>query len=184
MAKNVVLLDVDGVLANWVLGIIETHRLDITHDQYESWDYHKSIGMTDDQLWAPTNTGNWWLDLPIYPWAKTMLESIEAHWDVVFCTSPNLDASCPSQKVAWLRKHGLLHPRKNNYQIGPRKELNARSGAVLIDDSESNVTNFVNNGGRAILFPQPWNRFRDVRDRVDFVLENLDSLREATFASQ
>ncbi len=114
------------------------------------------------------------------PFRKTIQETVELCADkleeqghVVFCTSPSADAKCPSEKVVWLRNQGFLGPMATNYQIGPMKELNAGSGAILIDDSDSNVQKFRDAGGTAVLFPQPWNENRDKRERLEYVLEEI-----------
>ncbi len=164
------LLDVDGVLCDFVGGLIKSHGWPITHNEYTSWNHHRTFGVTDAEMWEPTNSGKWWLELEPYPWALRLVCQLQKLGEVIFCTSPSLDATCPSQKVQWLRNHGLMHSRKNDYQIGPRKELNAKSGAILIDDSDSNVTKFREHGGKAILFPQPWNASAHMRcDKVDFI---------------
>lgn len=50
----------------------------------------------------------------------------------------------------------------------------AKSGAILIDDYDVNVSKFIQNGGRAILFPQPWNENRAItEDKIDFVIGQL-----------
>ena len=142
--------------------------------------------MSDEEMWKPTNDGKWWTQLKEYVWAKRLVLELRRNGEVIFCTSPSLDPTCPSQKVAWLRETGLMHQRKNDYQIGPRKELNAKSGAILIDDSDSNVAKFRDHGGTAILFPQPWNENNSYRgDKVDFVLSQLVEVvakRQASFA--
>ena len=168
------LLDVDGVVCNFVDGLIASHGWPIKHHEYTSWNHHRSFGMTDEAMWEPTNNGKWWLELQEYEWAKRLVLELRRQGEIIFCTSPSLDASCPSQKVAWLRAKQLMHPRKNDYQIGPRKELNAKSGAILIDDSDSNVDKYRDHGGAAILFPQPWNTAADyVGDKVDYVMGEL-----------
>ena len=155
--QQVFLLDVDGVLANFIQGIIDSHGWVMNHDQYDSWNYHRSIAISDEEFWECTYAENWWYYLNAYPWAQEIVGKLEAIGRVVFCTSPNHDASCPSQKVMWLRKHGFLGPQATNFQIGPEKELNARSGAILIDDSDANVKKYRDAGGQAFLFAQPWN---------------------------
>ncbi len=120
------LLDVDGVVCNFVDGLIATHGWPITHDEYTSWNHHRTFGVSDDAMWEPTNNGSWWIRLKPYEWAHRLVDELRKLGEVIFCTSPSLDSTCPSQKVAWLRGHSLMHQRKNDYQIGPRKELNAK----------------------------------------------------------
>ena len=42
--KPTFLLDVDGVLANFVQGMIDSHSLSISHDEYITWDMHRTLG--------------------------------------------------------------------------------------------------------------------------------------------
>jgi 5'(3')-deoxyribonucleotidase len=171
------LLDVDGVVCNFVDGLIASHGWAITHEQYNSWNHHRLFGLTDEQMWEPTNDGSWWTKLSEYPWAHRLVSELRARGEVIFCTSPSLDSTCPSQKVQWLREHGFMAHDKNDYQIGPRKELNAGSGAILIDDSDSNVKKYIEHGGKAILFPQNWNANASIQgDKVDYVLGQLGAL--------
>ena len=170
----IILLDVDGVVCNFVGGIIASHGLPISHEDYGSWNHHRTLGMSDEEMLRPTNDGKWWTELEEYDWAKRLVLELRRIGEVIFCSSPTLDETCPSQKVAWLRATGLMHAQKNDYQIGPRKELNAKSGAVLVDDSDSNVATYLDHGGTAVLFPQPWNQNADYRgDKVDFVLNQI-----------
>jgi 5'(3')-deoxyribonucleotidase len=170
------LLDMDGVLCNFVDSLIESHRWDITHDQWVTWNHHRTFGVTDEVMWSPTRVHGWWHGLNEYPWAGRLVRALRERGDVVFCTSPSSDHKCASEKIQWLRDRGFMDKNKNDFQIGPRKELMAGSGAILIDDYEVNVSKFQENGGRAILFPQPWNENRSVKeDRVDFVLQELSN---------
>ncbi len=175
--STVILLDMDGVICNFIEGLIETHRWPISHDSYSSWNHHRTFGLSDEDMWAPTNDGKWWTQLNEYPWAKRLLQELMKLGEVVFCTSPNRDATCPSQKVEWLRSKGFMWERGINYQIGKQKELNAKSGAILIDDSDDNVKKYRDHGGKAILFPMPWNENRHVLDdKVAFVIGKINEL--------
>lgn len=162
----------DGVICNFVDGIIASHKWQITHDHYATWNHHRTMGLTDEEFWAPTNDGIWWLQLAEYPWAKRLVSELEKRGEVIYCTSPSTDATCASQKIQWLRDHGFMGPNENRYQLGSRKELNAGSGAILIDDSDANVEKYIEHGGNAILFPQPWNKGRSIlhRDKVDLMM--------------
>jgi 5'(3')-deoxyribonucleotidase len=174
---KIVLLDMDGVLANFVQAMIDTHGWDLRHDQYESWAFHQSLGMSDEQFWQPTEEPGWWLNIKPYPWAKEVVEMCGRVGKVVFCTSPSAHAACASEKVQWLRDHGLMGLREVRYQIGCHKELFAASGAVLIDDFDRNIAAFRQAGGLSITFPQPWNRMRNV-DRLSHLADQLKSVMD------
>lgn len=173
----IILLDVDGVLCDFVGGVIKSHNLGIDSSEWSSWDYHKRLGISDEDLWSVTNDGKWWTELEPYPWAFDLLGMVKQYADVIFCTSPSLDYRCPSQKVKWLRDHGFLSTYSNEYQINSHKELNAGSGAILIDDSDSNISKYRRAGGRAICFPQPWNLNQShVDHRLEFTKLRLEDL--------
>lgn len=175
MKQKFVLLDVDGVLANFVQAIIDSHRWDITHDDYTSWGMHAFLGMSDEEFWRPTQEPGWWLNIKPYPWAREVVEMCSRVGKVVFCTSPSAHAACPSEKVQWLRNHRLMGVTEVRYQIGCHKELFANSGAVLVDDYDHNVARYRNAGGLSITFPQPWNRMRNV-DPVGHLADQLKSV--------
>lgn len=173
---RLILMDVDGVLANFISGLIATHGWDITHDQWTSWDHHRTLGVHDGDMWGPTEVEGWWAGLPPYRHAEDLMNMFRDE-DVVFCTSPSLHHQCASEKIDWLRKHGFMPVNKNAYMIGPRKDLLAGSGGILIDDSQSNVDRFRAAGGKAILFPQPWNVAENRRHSpLGYVSDMLDSL--------
>lgn len=170
----VFLLDVDGVVCNFIDGIIKTHSMPITHDEFISRHYYREFGISNNAIMESINDGKWWMSLDEYPWAKRLVLELRRLGSVIFCTASSIDATCPSQKIQWLRDHKLMHESKNDYQIGKRKELNARSGAILIDDSDDNVSKFIECGGTAILFPMPWNQNASYTgDKVDHVLNQI-----------
>lgn len=170
MAKTI-LLDVDGVLCNFIDGIIKSKGLDITHDQWKL-NHHIHLGLTDEEFWDITRVPDWWLNLQPYPWASDLIGLFNDFFDVVYCTSPSLDSSCPSQKVEWLRRHGFMSETRNDYIIAPKKELLARPDAILIDDSFDNCDRFRLAGGKSIVFPQPWNSVR-ATDKVEYVVKQM-----------
>lgn len=173
----------DGVICNFIQGIIDTHKFDIEHDEYVKWNYHRDLGLSDEEFWKPTDRENWWLELPPYRWADTLISELSVDYSIIFCTSPSLGFHCPSEKVQWLRDYGFMRYGKANYQIGPKKELNAKSGAILIDDSDENVLKYREAGGNAILFPQPWNMNAPfLKQRISYTLKALDDFRAPKLA--
>lgn len=158
-----ILLDVDGVLANFIGSLIASLGLDISHDDWVTYDHHRTLGLTDDQMWAATRTPGWWSELYPYPWAHEIMSRLrEIDPDIIFSTAPSADPKCAAEKIDWLRSYGFMGSR-NDFMIGPHKHLMAKSGALLIDDSDKNIAAFRTAGGLALTFPQPWNSLRDIR---------------------
>lgn len=166
------LVDVDGVLANFVQGVIDRFDLPVTHAEFVSWGHYQKFGITDEELWSKIDN-EFWLGLQPYPWAKELLAELRSRGNVIFATSPSLEAECPTAKIRWLRDNGFMG-KVNDYMIGPHKWLMSGNG-LLIDDAEKNVEAFRGqSGGQAILFPQPWNEEGEKRSPVPFVLNQVD----------
>lgn len=173
--EHIILLDMDGVIVNFIDGIIKSLELDLSHDDWATWDYHEKLGISKSAFWRAMHEKDWWRSLLPYPWASELVRELKKDYEVVYCTSPSLDSSCPSQKIEWLRDYCFMG-MENAYQIGPMKCLNARSGAILIDDYDVNVDNYRMAGGRAITFPQAWNSAGVSEDRVGHIMKELEAL--------
>jgi hypothetical protein len=76
--------------------------------------------------------------------------------NVCVLTRPVPFPGCLEGKRQWIRRH-LPKTMEHNYLMGEPKYHCASSGALLIDDVQENVNKFRALGGRAILFPRPWN---------------------------
>ena len=152
-----ILLDMDGVLADFNAGAIEATGIPITTDQITTWDWFEPY-MTADEFYKCINSRMYfWDDLPVYPWAHELLEVCRSFGSVYFASSPGMGDEAATGKLNWLRRHGFLQYRDMNYMLGHDKWLMANPGNVLIDDSVEQVSKFHGAGGQTILFPQPWN---------------------------
>lgn len=172
-----VFCDMDGVLCDFVLGTAKLFGFDPS--VVTMWNYFPAIGHTEQTFWEGVRHAgsDFWADLPPYEWHDE-LQALCKHYDdeYVLLTSPS---HCPSSlhgKLRWM--HRMYGPRFNSYLIGSRKERCAHPGAVLIDDSDSNCRKFVEHGGEAILFPQPWNANRGITDRMAYVAASLAAFRQ------
>lgn len=175
--KPIVLLDMDGVIANFIEAVLINLRRRATSDpkfvanckledlQYKLWDKwnkHLELGITDAQFWHETMTDNFWHLIPVYPWSSVLVHTInQSGCHILYTTSPSLDSVCASAKIDWLRERGFMSLHANDYVIGPHKYLMAPyPNLVLVDDSDDNVKVFEECGGKAITFPAPWNKRR------------------------
>lgn len=173
--SKIILLDVDGVLADFVgatLNLVD--RRDVKVDR---WDFHENLGMTANQLWTKIDGAghDFWANMPKLPWADELVDMLaKSGLTTILCTSPSLSDGCNSGKVAWIRKNFPQFHRQ--FMITPCKHL-LRGDFVLIDDSDDNVRKFRQNGQSAILFPQPWNLNRDlIADRIGYIKFSLEGL--------
>ena len=167
--KRHILLDMDGVIADFVEGARLAHEAagnTIDVSQY-------SLGMDEADFWKPINAAGYkfWESLPALPWLDELVLLITSYvgdeWSI--CTKPSNDPFCAAGKIMWLKKH--FGEDFKRYILIKHKQHLAKPGYVLIDDHDDNVNRFREHGGDAILFPQTWNTNRHL------VLERMGHVR-------
>lgn len=174
-----IFLDMDGVIMDFVGGIFKWYQTEgLTHEDITGWNKIVTLtceakGMTKSEFWKGL-TDEFWEGLEFLPWAEDLIALLEPYKPVLL-TSPGSHGA--GGKQAAIRKGLKQFWRDDRYLIGPAKSYVAHPEAVLIDDSEKNVDAFSEAGGRAILFPQPWNRFGSSRDPVKFIYYALEVTR-------
>jgi len=152
-----IVLDVDGVLADFVTAALHAHSRMESHDEIKSWDFYKEWGLTPEEFWAKCRGRDFWMSIQPYPEAIDLLSDLQALGEVVICTTPSDDNECPGAKFEWLRHHFGLKP--DQVCITGNKAILAHRGNLLIDDNPFNVAEFVAAGGFGYGFPRPWNNF-------------------------
>lgn len=186
--KTVCLLDMDGVLFNFVQSTIDLLNKDlgchIKHEDIKDWNIHKAFGLTAGDMWKRIdNEGpDFWANLELYPWAKelvSMLEHILGD-NIYFCSSPSMSPWCLLGKRQSIIKH---FPKYNTkFVFTNHKQLLANKDTILIDDSLKNCAKFEDAGGVPILFGQPWNcpvdnltpliRIRIIKKALHYAIES------------
>lgn len=171
-----ILLDMDGVIADFVTQALRWHdRLDLTPEDIKEFYMEKFLGLNAEEFWSRLRGEEFWVTMPAYHWTSMLYSLCSKYAPVTISTSPTRDPYCPSGKIKWLQKH--VAPGFRNYMIGHQKHLMAHPDVVLIDDSDKNVNVFRECGGKAILFPQPWNMNRDTHFKIAYVEDQLNALR-------
>jgi hypothetical protein len=169
----------DGVLVDFVTAALDLHgRSDVLADwPVGERDIPKVLGLSAGEFWSPIHsTGErYWADLAPYDWTFQLVDLVREFAPFTILTSPSLDPGCPAGKVQWMNRHLTSGRRKRfrDFLIGPQKHLLARADTLLIDDTERHIDEFIDAGGQAILFPQPWNRNHAIDDALGFVREEL-----------
>jgi len=156
-----ILLDMDGVVADFVGGAIEATGLPMKAEDVRAWDFFDAHMAVDDFWEAIADTPGFWRKLDKYTWVAELWQLLnDTGCNIVFASSPCADPKSAAQKLEWLNGVGLMGHGGTNYMLGHNKWLMARRDAILIDDSDWQVRAFRRRGGPAILFPQLWNNNR------------------------
>lgn len=153
-----VMLDLDGVLVDFVRGCFK--RFDRTDIEYNdiAWDLEKIFfpNMPPKYFWEHLGY-EFWATLPWTPGGEYFLNQIihvAGQENIIFCTSPCATKGCAEGKIEWLNQN--VSHMKRQYMITPMKHFAAK-GNILIDDHKPNCDKWMEHGGTAILYPQPWN---------------------------
>lgn len=153
----------------------------------------------DDSYWNPTwgwdilrafndlmgtqfKAEEFWDLVPVESWHTTPLSTEAPHIinaacsavgskEVYFLTSPTRCPFSAYGKMVWIENH--FPQMRRRFLIGAPKHTVAQPGHLLVDDADHNCDKFVENGGRAILFPRPWNSAHGMNtyDAIDDIYE-------------
>lgn len=151
-----ILLDMDGVLVDFVRGAFAMHKIAIPYAEV-TWNFYQQAGIAEADFWRPLDF-HFWATLSWTPTGRVFLDSLISRYGeerICFCTSPCDTIGSVEGKIEWLRRNV---PRKmaRNFMITPVKQFAAK-GNLLIDDSPHNCVAFKKAGGEAVMVPQPWN---------------------------
>ena len=173
---NRIFLDLDGVIRDWDGGVYKLFEME--HQTPTDWGHVsrticKEYGISERYFWEK-QTANFWIGLKMLPGAGTILSLLPIDKTCIL-TSPTLNNAGFSQQ--WIRNNLPEYFNSKQYLIGPTKQFCAASDTLLIDDSDTNVEKFRKAGGNAILYPQPWNKNKDlIERRVDNLKMKLNRL--------
>lgn len=142
--KRTVLLDCDGVLADFIGGVCRT-LADLGHPQHEphhvtEFDFCKSLKLETDVARAVkqriSGEPGWWLNLEPFPSARLGVAELREVADVYVVTSPwNSHRNWLWEREAWLKKHfDIPH---SHVIAASAKHLVA--GDMLVDDKTEAV---------------------------------------------
>lgn len=167
-----IFISLDGVLADFAGGAAWLF-------ERPDWvpverNFYTELAPSEEAFWDRIqHTPNFWENLQQYPWADNLLCTARKRCRRITIASTPNSPTCAAGKLRWLRKHAPTL----SYVLTPNKQLLAREGRVLIDDSEDECQQWTEAGGQAILFPTPWNLHRAAADApVEYVRAALRDL--------
>lgn len=157
------LLDLDGVLADFISAAFVVHGVDpvagLAAWPKGEYSVETVLGITAKEFWTKIqDAAGFWENLKPTPDCFEIIAAAEKRFgqeNVCVLTSPPSDPSAAAGKMRWIAEYMPAYRRR--FLIGPAKEFCASPSSVLVDDSEKNTDKFVAAGGRVVLVPQPWN---------------------------
>uniref|UniRef100_A0A6M3J5L4 5' nucleotidase n=1 Tax=viral metagenome TaxID=1070528 RepID=A0A6M3J5L4_9ZZZZ len=167
---DTVFLDMDGVLVDFQEGIHRALDAEYSYEKYPhekgKWDMTKEIiprHSCQPASFKRVNsccTEEFWQGLNWMHDGKDILASILGIFEqrqVYLLTTPMPHIGSWSGKRLWVEKYLPEFAKRLIITQAP-KTLMARPNALLIDDKDQNVDEFIKAEGHAILIPRPWNR--------------------------
>jgi hypothetical protein len=152
----IIFLDLDGVIIDICKGVCDWFDLPYAPELVTHWDSFPELTNIDPEyFWHKLRVSKFWKDLTFYPNAISFMAKLSLYGQVVLLTSPA--NGCAGYRQNWIEKNLSSFFQQGHYILTPAKWACAHKDTILIDDSSDNCKEFVAAGGRALLYPQPWN---------------------------
>jgi 5'(3')-deoxyribonucleotidase len=174
MMRKIVLLDCDGVLADFTGAVCHwasvMFKREFSPSQVTQWDFCKALDLSDTETKQVkvllSESDRFWPNLQPMDGAADAVRRLRMVADVYVVTSPW--DSCPTweyERKAWLQR--VMGIPKADVLMGPAKHIVA--GDVFVDDKPETVAQWnrdqgwFSEGGRshAVLWDTPYNRRAD-----------------------
>lgn len=166
MSKCILLIDMDGVVADWMEGLRSKFELEnpglkmAQASEFEEYHVRNKHPEWYDKVSSAMHTKGLYSSLPVMPGAVEALKDIEQNCldfiDPFLCSSPETeyeDQLCFSEKASWVDKHlGRFWTEK---LILTRDKTLVR-GHILVDDKPT-ITGAMNPTWEHLVYKQSWN---------------------------
>lgn len=155
-------LDMDGVITDFMGAAMKHYN--IPQDTVFTkgvWDTTPKMaeikGITVNQFWRGL-TVDFWAKMPRTQFAGLMLQITKEYFGTNVCllTSPADEISAHG-KMLWIKEYLPEFYRDGRFCLNRNKRFLASKDALLIDDRDKNIDEFRGAGGKAILYPTPFN---------------------------
>lgn len=187
---NLVLLDVDGVIYDFVGHMVSTHfaKYNKKPSDINTYYMHEVLGLSKEEFWKVCEEADGvFCKGQFYGWAESLIKTCYSYAkNVAFCTNPgNHPKHWAEKKIMFDNLSKLLKKDFPALIATQHKELFSFDQVVLIDDYEKTVDKFNNGEGIGVLFPQHWNKNGTeqlLSDPVGYIDCTLDDINTCGFA--
>ena len=169
-----VFLDIDWIFVDFDEGVRQRYNPDWFPT---SWSIpYKEFGTTFESFWEDLDDAKFWSALPWSKDGKRIIALVEPFKPTILTAAFLVGAV--AGKFAWLKREypDVMKDGQRRVLIANGKEAKraiASPGKVLIDDNETSIDEWEAAGGIGILYPRPWNRYRDSRYPVEYLCSAL-----------
>jgi 5'(3')-deoxyribonucleotidase len=160
-----VLLDIDGLFANFIAGALPHVKLvtgrDHHHDEVDQWLIEKALKLDNEQttqLYKAVASPSWCRQLPAYEGAREGLEEIRRHADVWAVTQPYPSPTWAYERDQWLVEDFGFDI--NDVQHVRSKAKHAVDGDIFGEDKTSTLVEWQewHPEGVGVLFERRYNK--------------------------
>lgn len=157
-------MDVDGVLANQIEGLIPKirarHGVELGYNDVTEWRLPIRDSDIAKEIEAAQMDPDYLVGMPLHDGARDVVDELYDEHRIVITTARPPETR--GWTIQWLQNHGFSYDEVVNLRE-EKKSLFATD--LLIDDYIGNVKDYLSNtSGHAILVDQPWNRDRSDLD--------------------
>lgn len=158
-----ILLDSDGILSNFVGGLLAKinadFSIDLKHDDCSQWDIGRAYGLCWPYLTTIIETPGFCAGLQPYPGAVEAVRELDLRHDVYCVTSPFSGPHWMAERSAWLKQHFGFDKSHVIHCYTKRLVF----GDLLLDDKPETVREWADAWpGDALLWDAPWNQGADI----------------------
>lgn len=186
---KLVLLDVDGVIYDFVSLMLSTHFKKYGKKPSDIVTYHmdKILGITKSEFWRTCDEADGvFCDGDFYSYTKDLINTCKLYSEnIAFCTNPgNNPKHWAEKKTLFDKLTKFLGEPIPAPIVTQNKDVLSLEGVVLVDDFEKNIDNFNKGKGIGVLFPQYWNKNGTellMKDPVGYVDCTLDDICRVGF---
>jgi len=170
----IIAIDCDGVLADFVGGVLDALGAAHTHEDVVCWDIELALGLKRGALAGIVSRPGWVASLRPIDGARDAVDALRAAGHRVVCvTTPwHTSPHWHRERHAWLEREFAFNSR-DIVQCGDKSLINTH---VLCEDNTRTANAFASRGDRrrAVLIDAPWNR----RDAIVAGVTRVASLAE------
>lgn len=154
------LIDMDGVLVDFVKGICELRGREnpyLLESNRNIFDMDKIWGISHEEMFKDAEH-DFWANLEWTSEGKEILNTLVNTFGIDNCcilSSPSKNLGSMSGKLEWIYREIPEFSRR--YLFGSKKHFVAHTNSILIDDLRKNCISFRKEGGTAIMIRRDWN---------------------------